>query len=101
LHTFDPTVVHDFPQPLDGAAIRQLIVSGLAAKLKPSPGDHPSVIHFVKQLTPLLASRTPTTFDTIIADYFPLPPSSSKAAPIPMPSTKPQDSTTRYFDGLL
>ncbi|OJA12024.1 hypothetical protein AZE42_02056 [Rhizopogon vesiculosus] len=87
------------PKPLDGAAIRQLIVSGLAAKLKPAPGDHPSVIQLVKQLTPSLAPKIPETFDAIIADYLPLP-SSPKAAPIPMPSMK-HDSTARYFDGLL
>ncbi|KIK36959.1 hypothetical protein CY34DRAFT_810834 [Suillus luteus UH-Slu-Lm8-n1] len=68
-------------KPLDGAAIRQLILSGLAAKMKPAP-------------TP----TTPATFDAIIADY--LPPS-PKTAPIPLPSTKVQDSSATYFDGLL
>ncbi|KAG1879405.1 single hybrid motif-containing protein [Suillus tomentosus] len=71
-------------KPLDGAAIRQLIVSGLATKLKLAP-------------TP----TTPTTFDDIIADYLPPSPSSPKAAPIPISSTKVQDSSARYFDGLL
>lgn len=71
-------------KPLDGAAIRQLILSGLAAKMKPAP-------------TP----TTPATFDAIIADYLPPSPSSSKTAPIPIPSTKVQDSSAKYFDGLL
>jgi hypothetical protein len=39
LHKFDLTIVHVFTQPLDGAAIRQLIVSGLAGKTKPAPGE--------------------------------------------------------------
>lgn len=101
LHTLDLTLVHDFPQPLDGAAIRQLIVSGLSAKLKPAPGDPPSVIQFVNQLTHSLVPKTLATFDAIIADYLPSPSSSPKAASIPMLSTKLQDSTTSYFDGLL
>lgn len=71
-------------KPLDGAAIRQLIVSGLAGKTKPAP-----------------ALTTPATFDTIIADYLPPSPSSPKAAPIPISSTKVQDSSDKYFDGLL
>jgi len=71
-------------KPLDGAAIRQLIVSGLSARLKPAP-----------------VPKTPATFDAIIADYLPPPPSSPKAASIPMLSTKLRDSTTSYFDGLL
>jgi len=70
-------------KPLDSDAIRQLIVSGLAARLK-------------------LAPYVPTTsfsFDSVIADY--LPPAretSASTAPVP-PTTK--DSTTVYFDGLL
>ncbi|KAG0706395.1 pyruvate dehydrogenase X component [Suillus ampliporus] len=72
------------PKPLDSAAIRQLIVSGLVAKMKPAP-----------------APKTPATFNTIIADYLPPSPSLPKATPIPTSSTKVQDSTTRYFDGLL
>lgn len=71
-------------KPLDGAAIRQLIVSGLAAKMKLAP-------------TP----TTPATFDDIIADYLPPSPSSPKAAPIPISSMKVQDSSAKYFDGLL
>ncbi|KAG1774222.1 pyruvate dehydrogenase X component [Suillus placidus] len=71
-------------KPLDGAAIRQLIVSGLAAKMKPAP-----------------APTTPTTFDAIIADYLPPSPPSPKAAAIPISSTKVQDSSAKYFDGLL
>ncbi|KAG1832832.1 pyruvate dehydrogenase X component [Suillus variegatus] len=71
-------------KPLDGAAIRQLIVSGLAAKMKLAP-----------------APTTPATFDDIIADYLPPSPSSPKAAPIPISSTKVQDSSAKYFDGLL
>ncbi|KAG2158053.1 pyruvate dehydrogenase X component [Suillus bovinus] len=71
-------------KPLDGAAIRQLIVSGLAAKMKPAP-----------------APTTPATFDAIIADYLPPSFSSPKAAPIPISSTKVQDSSAKYFDGLL
>lgn len=69
---------------LDGAAIRQLIVSGLTAKMK-----------FAPVLT------TPATFDTIIADYLPPSPSSLKAAPTPISSTTVQDNTAKYFDGLL
>ncbi|KAG2041574.1 single hybrid motif-containing protein [Suillus americanus] len=71
-------------KPLDGAAIRQLILSGLAAKMKPAP-----------------APTTPTTFDAIIADYLPPSLPSPKAAPIPISSTKVQDSSAKYFDGLL
>jgi pyruvate/2-oxoglutarate dehydrogenase complex dihydrolipoamide acyltransferase (E2) component len=71
-------------KPLDGAAIRQLIVSGLAAKMKPVP-----------------TLTTPATFDTIIADYLPPSPSSPKTAPIPISSMKVQDSSAKYFDGLL
>jgi hypothetical protein len=33
------SIVHIFTQPLDGAAIRQLILSGLAAKMKPAPSE--------------------------------------------------------------
>ncbi|KAG1842643.1 pyruvate dehydrogenase X component [Suillus subalutaceus] len=71
-------------KPLDGATIRQLIVSGLAAKTKPAP-----------------ALTTPATFDAIIADYLPPSLSSPKAAPIPISPTKVQDSSAKYFDGLL
>lgn len=71
-------------KPLDGAVIRQLIVSGLAAKTKLAP-----------------ALTAPATFDAIIADYLPPSPSSPKAAPIPISSTKVQDSSAKYFDGLL
>ncbi|KAG1749129.1 single hybrid motif-containing protein [Suillus paluster] len=71
-------------KPLDGAAIRQLILSGFAAKMKPAP-----------------APKTPVTFDAIIADYLPPSPSSPKAALVPTSSTNVQDSTTKYFDGLF
>ncbi|KAF9228752.1 single hybrid motif-containing protein [Gyrodon lividus] len=67
--------------PLDGAAIRYLIVSGLAAKMKPAS----------------YAPSIPATFDSIIADY--LPPASS--TPIPAAPSKLRDSTTAYFDGLF
>ncbi|KAG1730570.1 pyruvate dehydrogenase X component [Suillus lakei] len=53
-------------KPLDGAAIRQLILSGLAAKMKPAP-------------TP----TTPATFDAIIADYLPPSPSSPRLRQYP------------------
>ncbi|KAG2115235.1 pyruvate dehydrogenase X component [Suillus discolor] len=71
-------------KPLDGAAIRQLIVSGLAAKMKLAP-----------------IPTTSATFDDIIADYLPPSPSSPKAAPILISATKVQDSSAKYFDGLL
>ncbi|KAF8556926.1 single hybrid motif-containing protein [Imleria badia] len=70
-------------KPLDGDAIRQLIVSGLAAKLKPASP----------------APSTPASFDSIIADYLPpareVPPSTT-----PLPPTS-KGSTTAYFDGLF
>ncbi|KAG2366786.1 single hybrid motif-containing protein [Suillus spraguei] len=71
-------------KPLDGATIRQLIVSGLVAKMKSAP-----------------VLTTPATFDAIIADYLPPSPSSPKAASIPISSTMVQDNTAKYFDGLL
>jgi len=74
------------PKPLDGAAIRQLIVSGLAAKSKVAP----------------LVSKTPATFDSIIADY--LPPSKASLTPTtkpPLPTSKPKSGADGYFDGLF
>ncbi|KIK90734.1 hypothetical protein PAXRUDRAFT_831450 [Paxillus rubicundulus Ve08.2h10] len=68
-------------QPLDGAAIRHLIVSGLAAKMKPAPH----------------APSTPASFDSIIADY--LPPALS--TPMPPATSKSEDSTEAYFDRLF
>ncbi|KIM53709.1 hypothetical protein SCLCIDRAFT_1222573 [Scleroderma citrinum Foug A] len=74
-------------KPLDGAAIRQLIVSGLASRMKPTP---PTLL-------------TPLTFDLIIADYLP----QTSKPPTLGPRTRsashaePKDSTTAYFDGLL
>ncbi|KIJ69665.1 hypothetical protein HYDPIDRAFT_185332 [Hydnomerulius pinastri MD-312] len=72
------------PKVLDGAAVRQLIVSGLSAKMKPAPYVQP----------------TPT-FDAIIADYLPPSPSPSSSALIPQAPTKSRDSTSTYFDGLF
>jgi pyruvate/2-oxoglutarate dehydrogenase complex dihydrolipoamide acyltransferase (E2) component len=70
-------------KPLDGDAIRQLIVSGLATKLKPPPH----------------APSAPISFDSIIADYLPparqVPPSTASVPPTP------KDSTAAYFDGLF
>jgi len=70
-------------KPLDGDAIRQLIVLGFAAKSKPAP----------------LAPSTPASFDSIIADYLPpaheLRPSTATVPP------KTKDSTAAYFNGLF
>ncbi|KAH7927050.1 single hybrid motif-containing protein [Leucogyrophana mollusca] len=74
------------PKPLDGAAIRQLIVSGLYAKSRPAP----------------FVSKAPATFDSIIADYLPPSPSSSiTASKPPAPPAKFKNSAEAYFDGLF
>ncbi|KAL4074708.1 single hybrid motif-containing protein [Scleroderma yunnanense] len=72
------------PKPLDAATIRQLIVSGLASRLKPT----------------LSTSSTVPTFDSIIVDYLPhttKTPSLTQLNPL----VKHKDSTTAYFDGFL
>ncbi|KAI6043007.1 single hybrid motif-containing protein [Pisolithus marmoratus] len=75
------------PKLLDGAAVRQLIVSGLSARMKPK-APVPSML---------------PTFDSVLADY--LPPITETARPSPrsLPSTTalPRNSTVAYFDGLL
>jgi len=73
-------------KPLDGAAIRHLIVSGLAAKMKPAPH----------------APSTPASFDSIVADYLPpAPKAPALSTPIPPATSKSGDSTKAYFDGLF
>ncbi|KAF8415899.1 single hybrid motif-containing protein [Boletus edulis BED1] len=69
-------------KPLDGDAVRQLIVSGLAARFKPAP-----------------LPTTSYSFDSVIADYLP-PARETSPSTAPVPSTT-KDSTTVYFDGLL
>ncbi|KAI6110089.1 single hybrid motif-containing protein [Pisolithus sp. B1] len=72
---------------LDGAAVRQLIVSGFSARMKP------------KTPTPSI----PPTFDSVIADYLPPRTKTTKSSPQSLPSIAalPQNSTARYFDGLF
>ncbi|KAG8217234.1 single hybrid motif-containing protein [Butyriboletus roseoflavus] len=88
------------PKPLDGDAIRQLIVSGLVAKLKPALHGR-SLCSKVKDTYSFAstASSTPASFDSIIVDYVPPPrKASSSTAPV-SPTSK--DGTTAYFDGLF
>lgn len=75
------------PKVLDGAAVRQLIVSGFSARTKP------------KAPTPSI----PPTFDSVIADY--LPPTAEKFEPtsrsLPSTATPSRNSTAAYFEGLF
>lgn len=102
-------LTHSFPktysgttccQPLDGDAIRQLIVSGLATKLKPPPHGRSlsSTVNDIYSFTSA-APSAPVSFDSIIADYLPparqVPPSTASVPPTP------KDSTAAYFDGLF
>lgn len=96
-HTYLKTICF---QPLDGDAIRQLIVSGLAAKLKPAP--HGRSLHpkpKTRTHSAPTAPSTPASFDSIIADYVP----PAHKVPLPTAPVPPisKDSTTAYFDGLL
>ncbi|CAL1703420.1 unnamed protein product [Somion occarium] len=72
------------PAPLDGLAIRRLIVSNMLASS-------------IKARTPP-ASATPPDFDSIIADY--LPPS-PKPASSPAPSSKTKTSSSGSLDDLF
>ncbi|KAI6019599.1 single hybrid motif-containing protein [Pisolithus orientalis] len=74
------------PKPLDGAAIRQLIVSGLSTRMKPK-APVPSI---------------PLTFDSVIADY--LPPTTEavkSSSSLQSQTASPRSSRAAYFDGLL
>ncbi|KAG6334882.1 hypothetical protein ID866_4206 [Astraeus odoratus] len=81
LHKSEPS------KPLDGTAIRQLILSGLTSRLKPK----------------VSASPTLPTFDSIIADYLPPTGKTANAHPPGDSGTpvKSKDSASAYFDGLL
>jgi pyruvate/2-oxoglutarate dehydrogenase complex dihydrolipoamide acyltransferase (E2) component len=71
---------------MDGATLRQLIVSGFASKTKSAP----------------YAPSTPASFDSIIADYLPPAPKAlASSIPIPPAPSKSRYSTTAYFDGLF
>ncbi|TFK46407.1 single hybrid motif-containing protein [Heliocybe sulcata] len=72
-------------EPLDGPALRRLIVSNM---LQAS----------VKARIPA-GSTTPYDFDSVISDYLPAT-SSAVKIPIP-PPVKPKDATAQYFDGLI
>lgn len=71
------------PVPLDGAALRRLIVSNMLQasqkQFKPAPAPTP-------------------TFDDIIADYLP---SSPKSSPSPPEPSKPVTKGSNPFDGLF
>jgi len=73
-------------KPLDGPALRRLIVSNLLqSSLKVRNASSPT---------------TPATFDSIIADYLPASPS---PAPKPNPATtaSTKSAAETYFDGLI
>jgi len=72
-------------EPLDGPALRRLIVSNM---LQAS----------VKARTPA-APKTAYDFDSIISDYLPSTPSTVKV-PIPPPA-KPRNTSVDYLDGLI
>lgn len=74
------------PKLLDGAAVRQLIVSGFSARMK------------LKAPTPSI----PPTFDSVIADYLPPTTEKFKSSPQSLPSIATLSrSTAAYFDGLF
>ncbi|THH09371.1 hypothetical protein EW145_g2072 [Phellinidium pouzarii] len=71
----------DAPKPMDGLAIRQLIVSSLSqSSLRARSLSSPAAPH---------------DFDSIVADYLPA------AVPTPKSASKQTISTGSYFDGLI
>ncbi|CAK5279444.1 unnamed protein product [Mycena citricolor] len=88
------------PKPLDGAALRRLIVSTMlqnSVKARNPPSGKPiypaasQCSHF------LLAALQNVDFDSIIGDYLPSAPAPPKAKAAPLPPTKSSD----WLDGLI
>ena len=90
------------PAPLDGAAIRRLIVGNMldaSVKARASAGEclrSPNGVHVLKGAA---VPKSPADFDSVIADYLP----ERKPRPsIPTPETAaPKPKTTSFLDGLL
>ncbi|KAJ7778605.1 single hybrid motif-containing protein [Mycena maculata] len=73
------------PKPLDGPALRQLIVSTMLQ-------------NSVKARNPAAASPAPVDFDSILADYFPQAAATPKPKSSPVP---PPPKATNWLDGLI
>jgi hypothetical protein len=85
-------------QPLEGLALRQLIVSGLSeiiAKKSAFPNGLYLILYDPQGIYAFFAESVPT-FDSVLADYLPKP--MPKAIP---PTTSSPSIRPGYFDGLF